>query len=150
MQKISAEEVRDAVSKFWKVFAAKSKKEFEDLYFPNSTVFSSTAPRTEPGRLMVARRIRQFVESPVVLKAEIGSMEVQCISANVAIACYVFAFEMTRTNRDKTCTRHTAPFSRATQIFQRDEHGALRIIHEHMSSASGPTVETFPSGKEPV
>jgi ketosteroid isomerase-like protein len=143
MRSISQEEVRAAVANFWKVFSGKSKSEFEELYFPSSTVFSSTAPRTEPGRLMVARRARQFFDSQVSVRADLGTIEVQSLSTNVAIATYVYAVHVTTTNRDKTRTRRTAPFSRATQIFQRDDTGKLRIIHEHMSSATAPTVETL-------
>jgi hypothetical protein len=32
-------------------------------------------------------------------------------------------------------------FGRATQIFQMDQKGSLRIVHEHLSSATNPEVE---------
>lgn len=145
MEKISPEEVRAAVAKFWSMFMGKTRTGFENLYFPNSAVFSSTATRTEPGRLTVIRRVRQFFDSPVELKAELGSVEVQCAGPNVAIASYAYAVHITSKAPDKTRLRRTSPFSRATQIFQRDSDGALRIIHEHMSSATPPTEETLPA-----
>jgi ketosteroid isomerase-like protein len=141
MERISPEEVRAEVSKFWNIFSSKSKEKFDEMYFPAATVFSSTAQHTEPGRLMVARRLRQFFGPAISLRAEVGAVDVQLVGANVAIATYIFRFRSTKTESDGTQIKRETPFGRATQIFQRDENGALRIIHEHMSSATPPTVE---------
>ena len=41
------------------------------------------------------------------------------------------------------------PFGRATQVFQRDANGNLRIIHEHMSSAAPVSPKELPAtGRE--
>jgi ketosteroid isomerase-like protein len=146
MERISPEEVRAEVSRFWNVFSTKSKDEFEKMYFPSATVFSSTAQHTEPGRLMVARRERQFFGPAMSLRAEIGSISVQLVGTNVAIATYIYRFRSTEIERDGTQVNRETPFSRATQIFQRDEDGVLRIIHEHISSSTPPTVEKIPPG----
>ncbi|HXN73263.1 MAG TPA: hypothetical protein VN861_11990 [Candidatus Acidoferrales bacterium] len=37
------------------------------------------------------------------------------------------------------------PFGRATQVFQRDANGNLRIIHEHMSSAAPVSPKELPA-----
>jgi hypothetical protein len=37
------------------------------------------------------------------------------------------------------------PFGRATQVFQQDEHGACRIIHEHLSSGEPVTPKELPA-----
>jgi hypothetical protein len=37
------------------------------------------------------------------------------------------------------------PFGRATQIFQLDEQGAFRIIHEHLSSAEPVAPKELPA-----
>ena len=146
MEPISAEEVRAEVSRFWNVFSNKSKDKFEEMYFPSATVFSSTAQHTEPGRLMVARRLRQFFGPAISLRAEIGSIGVQLVGSNVAIATYIYRSRSTRIESDGTQVNQETPFGRATQIFQRDESGILRIIHEHMSSSTPPTVERIPPG----
>jgi hypothetical protein len=36
------------------------------------------------------------------------------------------------------------PFGRATQVFLRDESGACRIIHEHLSSAEAVAAKELP------
>jgi ketosteroid isomerase-like protein len=146
MERISPEEVRAEVARFWTVFSRKSKVEFEEMYFPSATVFSSSAEHTEPGRLMVARRLRQFFDPAISLRAEIGSIGVQLVGTNLAIATYIYRFRSTKIERDGTQVNRETPFGRATQIFQRDESGVLRIIHEHMSSSTPPTVERIPPG----
>jgi ketosteroid isomerase-like protein len=145
---ISADEVRGAVRKFWTVFSGKARHVFPDLYFPDALVLSSTAPRVEPGRLAVARRIRKFFESPATLHAELGAIEVQILGSNTALATYFYAYQTTETRSDGSRVRRSTPFTRATHIFQRDELGSLRIIHEHLSSATGPVIETLSSGRD--
>ena len=102
MEPISPEEVRAEVSRFWNVFSSKLKDKFEEMYFPSATVFSSTAQHTEPGRLMVARRLRQFFAPAISLRAEIGSIGVQLVGTNVAIATYIYRFRSTRVESDGT------------------------------------------------
>ena len=77
MERISPEEVRAEVSRFWNVFSSKSKEKFDEMYFPAATVFSSTARHTEPGRLMVARRLRQFF-GPVVELTNLAPEPLPC------------------------------------------------------------------------
>lgn len=146
VEPISSEEVRAEVARFWNVFSSKSKDQFEEMYFPAAIVFSSTARHTEPGRLMLARRVRQFFGPGISVRVELGSIGVQLVGKNVAIATYIYRFRSTRTESDGTQVNRETPFGRATQIFQRDESGSLRIIHEHMSSSTAPTVERIPSG----
>jgi hypothetical protein len=45
--------------------------------------------------------------------------------------------------------RAEVPSGRATQVFQRDEKGVLRILHEHMSSAEGVTVKELSAADPP-
>jgi ketosteroid isomerase-like protein len=146
MEPISSEEVRAEVYRFWNVLSSKSKDKFEGMYFPSAVVFSSTARQTEPGRLMLARRVRQFFVPAISIRAEVGAINVQLVGTNVAIAAYVYRFRSAQTESDGTKVNRETPFGRATQIFQRDEGGALRIIHEHMSSSTAPTVERIPPG----
>jgi ketosteroid isomerase-like protein len=146
-ERISPEDVRAAVRRFWTILCGKSKEKFAEMYLPSASVFSSTASRTEPGRLMVARRIRKFFDSSTSLNAELGTIEVQILGENTAIATYVHAIQATETRSDGSHSRSTTPFARATHIFQRDEHGDLRIVHEHLSSATAPIIETVAQKK---
>ncbi len=146
VEPISTEEVRAEVSRFWNVFASKSGDQFEQMYFPSSIVFSSTAQHTEPGRLMLARRQRQFFGPGISVRVELGSIGVQLVGKNTAIASYIYRFRSTRTESDGAQVLRETPFGRATQVFQRDESGSLRIIHEHMSSSTAPTIEIIPPG----
>ena len=131
------------MGRFWTVFCNKSRNLFAEMYFPRAIVFSTSAKRTEPGSLTVARRTRTFLDSPMSLVADLGSIEVQVCGDNTAIATYTYAFQTTQTNSDGSRTRRSTPHARATQIFQRDEQGTLRIVHEHFSSATPPTTETL-------
>ena len=144
---ISPDEVRAAVRNFWTVFTGKARHVFPEMYFHEASVLSSTGDHAEPGRLAVARRIRKFFDSPGTLNADLGAIEVQILGGNTALATYVYAFQSTETRSDGSRVRRSTPFTRATHIFQRDEHGALKIIHEHLSSAAGPVIETLASNQ---
>jgi ketosteroid isomerase-like protein len=60
---------------------------------------------------------------------------VQLLRDDLAVASYSFHFSVTRSLPNGKRVRVEVPFGRATQVFQRDAGGILRIIHEHMSSA---------------
>src|SRR5205807_3332186 len=96
-ERISPEEVRTAVRGFWAILCGKSKEKFAEMYLPGASVFSSTGSRTEPGRLMLARRMRKIFDSSTSLNAELGAVEVQILGDNTAIASYVYAFHATET-----------------------------------------------------
>lgn len=137
MSSITPEQVRTEVQKFWNAFARKSQVEFEAMYFPNATVFASTVPRTELARLTITRRIRQFFGPKASARIDLGSVDVQLID-NIAIASYSYVFRGAEVKSDGTSIDHEIPSGRATQIFQPDEHGKLRILHEHLSSCELP------------
>jgi ketosteroid isomerase-like protein len=146
-KEISPEEVQAAVRKLWTVFTGKAKQVFPDLYFPDASVLSGTGARAEPGRLAVTRRLRKFFDSSAVLSADLGAIEVQILGPNTALATYLYAFQSTETQSDGSRVRRSTPHTRATNIFQRDENGVLRIIHEHVSSATPPVIETLTASK---
>jgi len=127
MSKISPELVSSRVHEFWSILTGESKDRFEDLYSPDAIVFAGRAKHSEPARLALIHRMRQLANATSKATAEIGSVDVQVVGPDVAIATYTYRFQSSRT--------HTL-FGRATQVFQLDGDGALRIMHEHLSSAS--------------
>jgi ketosteroid isomerase-like protein len=145
MENIAATEVRTLVQKFWDSFAAKSKVEFEALYSPSATVFAADARRSEPARLMLVRRARELFGPGCSVGAKLAAIEVQILRTDLAVASYSFHYSVTRSLPTGKRVRVDVPFGRATQVFQRDEKGELRIIHEHMSSAEAVTPEELPA-----
>lgn len=141
MQVISADQVRSEVRRFWEIFKRKSPAEFDSMYSPDATVFASTVPRSEPARLTVARRMRQFFGPKSKIEIEIGSIDVQLID-NIAVASYNYSFRGAEVRNDGTSVDHEVPSGRATQIFQLDGQGNLRILHEHFSSGETPKAHT--------
>jgi len=144
MRPVSPDEVRAEVRKFWQVFSTKAKSEFEQFYLPSATVFAANAPRMERARLMVVRRARELFGPKSSVGAKLGSVDVQILGADLAIASYPFHYSVTRTLPNGRRYRLDVPFGRATQIFQRDRNGVLRIIHEHMSSADPVASQELP------
>jgi ketosteroid isomerase-like protein len=145
MQSILPDQVRSEVDRFWKAFRNKSKAEFEEMYLPSATVFSSIVPRSESARLTVARRVRQFFDPKATIQMDLGDIDVQLVN-NVAIASYPFRFKGTHfKSRDGNPVEHQIPFGRGTQVFKLNDAGQLRILHEHFSSSetakAGTTVE---------
>jgi len=144
MANLSPEEIRAEVKKFWDFFSRKSKSRFEEMYLPAATVFAADARRMEPARLMLVRRDRELFGPASFVAAKLGSIDVQLLGADLAIASYPFHFSITRTLTSGKRYQVEVPSGRATQVFQRDDKGVLRIIHEHMSSAEPVSPKELP------
>jgi ketosteroid isomerase-like protein len=136
MGRTSADEVRAVVQKFWDYFVRKSKSEFDKMYSPAATVFAADARRGEPARLMLVRRARELFGPASAVGAKLDAIDVQILRDDLAVASYAFHFNVTRSLPNGKRVSVDVPFGRATQVFQRDANGNLRIIHEHMSSAA--------------
>jgi ketosteroid isomerase-like protein len=147
MPNITAEQVRTRVRDFWNIWTSKAEGKLEGLYFPTATVFSGTAKRTEPARLAVTRRIRQFFGPEVSMQVEVSLVEVQLVE-NVAIASYTYRFRGNRKKSDGSTVEMNALYGRVTQVFRLDEQGELRIFHEHFSNGEPPKVEKNSSKDE--
>jgi ketosteroid isomerase-like protein len=143
---ISAGEVRDEVQRFWNILCGKSKESLDDLYSPSAIVFTGKARRSEAGRLAAARRMRQMAAPEVTATAELDPVEVQIAGPDAAIASYTYRFHSTKARKDGGREERKTLYGRSTQIFQRDDRGALRIVHEHLSSAAPPKVESEAKG----
>lgn len=140
--KNAAEEVRAEVERFWNILSGKSGEKLEELYAPTALVFTGRAKRSESGRFAAVRRARQMSGSGASASSELDSIEVQVAAPDVAIATYTYRFSSSRAGKAGGREQRTTLSGRSTQIFQRDEKGAWKIVHEHLSSAVPPKVET--------
>jgi ketosteroid isomerase-like protein len=145
MDTTSADEVRALVEKFWNYFVRKSKSEFDKMYSPAATVFAADARRGEPARLMLVRRARELFGPASAVGAKLDAIDVQILRDDLAVASYAFHFNVTRSLPNGKRVSVDVPFGRATQVFQRDTNGNLRIIHEHMSSAAPVSPKELPA-----
>jgi ketosteroid isomerase-like protein len=141
MDKISAEDVRKEVHRFWGILSGKLQGKLGEMYSPTAIIFTGKAKRSESARLVAVRRSRQAPGAASAAKAEVGSIDVQIVEPDVAIAVYTYAYNIQKTNADGTKVQLNTPYGRATQIFQRDEGGKLHIVHEHLSAGAPPAVE---------
>ena len=73
MEKISAEQVRAQVHKFWGILCGKSADRLERLYAPDGTVFTGRAKRTEPAALAAQAAVRGAARAPAVRVAGLAS-----------------------------------------------------------------------------
>jgi ketosteroid isomerase-like protein len=135
MEQISAEKVRAEIGRFWQIISGKSHDKLEDLYSPDAIVFTGKARRPEPAMLAMARRARRAPASGST--AEVGALELQ-IAGDVAVASYTYKFQEARTGGDGARSQRSTLYGRATQIFQVDRKGAVKIVHEHLSAAAPP------------
>jgi ketosteroid isomerase-like protein len=138
---VSPGEIRTEVQKFWSIMSGKSKEKLDDLYSPSAIVFTGNGKQSERGPLTAIRRMRQLAASDSTSTAELDPIEVQISGPDVAVASYTYRFHSTKTNKDGSRTARNTLYGRSTQIFQRNDRGALKIVHEHLSSAAAPTVE---------
>ena len=145
MQPITPAQIKADVKKFWDAFAGKSASGFQELYSPTAMVFSVDGRRTEPGRLMLVRREREFFGSQSSVSARLGEIVVQVLGPNLAVASYPFHFFVVRSLANGKRVQVDMPYGRATQVFKRDENGECRIIHEHLSSGEPVSPKEMPA-----
>ncbi len=131
---INAERVRAEVARYWGAFTAKSADAVEGFYLPESTVFSSSASRAEPGRLAATRRKREYFGPQSRVRVQTGFIEVQPIGENAAVASYTFQFHATHVAGALGKTvEENIEHGRATQVYVQQPDGSLCILHEHLS-----------------
>ena len=145
MDHTSSSQIKAEIRKFWDTFTSKSKVGFQDLYSPTATVFSVDGRRSEPGRLMWVRREREFFGPKSSVGAQLGEINVQWLGPRLAVAGYSFHFSVVRSLPNGSRVKVEMPFGRATHVFELDEQGAWRIIHEHLSSAEPVAPKELPS-----
>jgi hypothetical protein len=134
MSSISQEQVRKQVERFWQIMCGKSSGKLEDLYAHDALVISGRARRPEAANLAMTRRARRINEPGAEATVEIGPVEVQLSGPGAAIASYTYKLRQVRRGADGGRNERQL-LGRATQIFQLDSRGILRIVHEHLSAA---------------
>ncbi|HEY6273680.1 MAG TPA: DUF4440 domain-containing protein [Terriglobales bacterium] len=140
MMSITPDQVRAEIRRFWQIMCGKAPDRLEDLYSPSALVLTGKARKPEEANAALLRRARQISPNSDS-SADLGAVEVQIPDPGVAIASYTYKFHQTRPGeRGSVEKRHTL-YGRATQIFQQDARGALRIVHEHLSAATNPELE---------
>lgn len=135
MAKLTAEQVKAAVERFWSAFSTKSEEALMDFYGHESSVFGSAAVRAEPGRLAATRRKREYFNPQTTVKATLGPIEVLLLGDTAAVASYTFQFHATKVAAATGTAEEKFENGRATQVFAYDLDGKLRIMHEHLSIA---------------
>jgi ketosteroid isomerase-like protein len=152
---VSAEDIRTEVRRYWQLYGNKSKDELEQMYFPSAIVFVAGVRRGELASLASARRAREFFGPQSSVSAQLGSVDVQIVERDLAIASYNFHWRMVRILATRKRVDIEVPFGRASYIFRKDDRGVLRIFHEHKSAAGQavmkdlPTEESALAGKQP-
>ena len=142
---ISAEDIRTEVRKYWQLYSNKSKDELEQMYFPSAIVFVAGVRRGELASLASARRAREFFGPQSSVSSQLGSVDVQIVERDLAIASYSFHWHMVRILATGKRVDIEVPFGRASYIFRKDDRGVLRIFHEHKSSAGQAVIKDLPA-----
>lgn len=137
MQQISAEKVRAEVKRFWLILSGKSHDKLESLYSADAIVFTGKAKRPESALLAIARRSRRAPVEGSNTSAELGAVELQ-ISGDVAIASYTYQYQEERMAENGARSQRNTLYGRATQVFQANSNGDIKIVHEHLSAAVPP------------
>ena len=136
---IDIQQIRSEVEKFWSAFVSKAGDVIESFYLPESTVFSSVSHRPEPGRLAAARRKKEYFNPQSRIKVQLGTIDVQSIGNNAAVASYTFEFHATRVlGALSKGVEEDIQNGRATQVFVQQPDGRLCILHEHLSYLDKP------------
>ncbi len=137
MTKLSPQTVVAVVARYWDAMMSKSSEVLEEYYAHESSVFSTSAVRTEPGRLAATRRAREYFGPRTSVRVTTNSLEVIPVGESAAIATYTFQLHATRTEPLSGRTvEEEIRNGRATQVFALDPEDNLRIIHEHLSVAT--------------
>ncbi len=141
MEALSPEDVRREIHRFWDIFSGKLTGKIEEMYAPTAIAFTGNAKRSESVKLVAVRRSRRLAANVSSSSIDEGSVDVQIVAPDVAIAVYTYAYRAEKARPDGTKVQLDTLFGRATQIFERDHAGALRIVHEHLSATANPDVE---------
>lgn len=126
--------VQAEVRRFWAALLDKRISELTEFYAPDSSVFSTTSRRAEPGRLAAARRVREYFAPHILLRQSMGIIDVQMLGETAAVASYNFDFHAERRVQSGMTDEHLIA-GRCTQVFAIDLDGELKIFHEHLSAA---------------
>src|SRR5882672_69051 len=86
-------EVESFVRKYWDIFAAKQVRAHESSFTSDSFIFSSSSKRIEPGRLVLMRRQREYMNDSTKFTILVSNIQVETMGPDVAVAAYNIQFE---------------------------------------------------------
>jgi len=144
MQRISVPvtvaEVEDAVRRYWSAAASKLAAELQSFYLETASIFATMSKRLEPARLVTARRNREYMDSASRISYQLGVINVDLLTNESAVAAYNTRWRAEQILKpsakgEKTSTENFTHL-RVSHVFQRQDDGSLKIIHEHLSVAS--------------
>jgi ketosteroid isomerase-like protein len=141
MISISPDQVRAEIRRFWQIRCGKSPDRLEDLYSPSALILTGKGRKPEEADTVLARRTRHISAPDLDATADLGAVEVQIPEPGVAVASYTYKFCQTRRGEHGGVEKRQTLNGRATQVFQLDARGAMRIVHEHLSAAANPEME---------
>lgn len=134
---LSVEQVKAEIGRYWKAFMDKDAATLGDFYAHESVGFGSSSRRSEPGRMAVIRRDREYFQNSGKIHATIEGVEVVLLGESAAVASYTFRFQASRSDALGKVTEENIHDGRATQVFALDTDGRVRIFHEHFSQPAG-------------
>jgi hypothetical protein len=117
-------------------FNGKFAGEMGNFYSYDSVVFNPFSPRPEPGRVLAARKEREYYAPNTVFHAEItGSIGVNMLTDRIAVASYTFRWRASNMEQEFLGRRFDMAVrdGRATQVFVLSPEGVLNIVSEHLS-----------------
>jgi ketosteroid isomerase-like protein len=132
---ITAEQVREQMNRYWRLYCTHAKDELDKMYWPEAIVFASGVRHGESARLTSIRRAREMFGPLSSTAVKLGTLTVQIVNKDLAVCTYPFHFRTVRVYPSGKRFYMDMPASRGTYVFKRDERGEIRIIHEHKSSA---------------
>ena len=137
---LTVAEVEEAVRRYWTVAAGKLTNELQSSYLDTASIFATASRRLEPARLVTARRLREYMDSGSRMSYELGAIDVDLLTHDSAVAAYSARWRADQiakpSARGGKVSDENFTHLRVTHVFQRQEDGSLKIIHEHLSVAS--------------
>lgn len=137
---VTVTQVEEAVRRYWTVAAGKLTDALQSSYLDTASIFATGSRRLEPARLVTARRLREYMASGSRMSYELGAISVELLTKDSAVAAYSARWRADQISRpsakgDKVSGENFTHL-RVTHVFQRQENGSLKIVHEHLSVAS--------------
>jgi ketosteroid isomerase-like protein len=109
-------------------------------FAPDAFIFSSSSKRIEPGRLVLLRRQREYMNADTKITVQVTNLQIELPAPNIAIAAYNIQFDsenrFMEASGKKKGEKHL-PNARVTHVIISDEQGNLKIFHEHISHPTG-------------
>jgi ketosteroid isomerase-like protein len=133
-------DVESAVRAYWRALAAKEVVQQQNFYDDQASIFATDSNKLERARLVLLRRQREYLSAATKTTVQVGEMEIEIIGNTHAVAAYTIRLDakhVTRPSASGSSTEEHLANARVTHIFQRQNDGALRIVHEHISAPRG-------------